>query len=75
MKKTTTVESCCEDCNCHQGSSYSSSESVVYVMGLVGAAFHFLPGSSGITEWAWHIFQTITWPGFLVYEALEYFGL
>lgn len=75
MKKDKNEDSCCESCCNHHGSSYGSSESVVYAMGLIGAAFHFLPGSSGVNEWAWHLFQTIAWPGFLVFEALKYLGL
>ncbi|MCE7898456.1 MAG: hypothetical protein DPW11_00455 [bacterium] len=72
--KEKTVEMC-QDCNCNCGKKSGSVESPLYGIGLIGAAFYFLPGSNGISEWLWHIFQTITWPGFLVYHLLQFIGI
>ncbi len=78
MKKSTAKEKLtdmCQDgcCNCNKKSS--GSESPLYGIGLVGAAFYFLPGSNGLSEWLWHLFQTITWPGFLVYHLLQFMSI
>jgi len=78
MKKSTTKEKVmdmCQDCSCHCGKKSGGAESPLYGIGLVGAAFYFLPGSSGLSEWLWHLFQTITWPGFLVYYLLQFIGI
>lgn len=78
MKKSTIKEKVtemCQDCNCNCGKRSGGGESPIYGIGLIGAAFYFLPGSSGLSEWLWHIFQTITWPGFLVYHLLQFIGV
>ncbi|GAB4027773.1 MAG: hypothetical protein Fur0011_6520 [Candidatus Microgenomates bacterium] len=65
----------CNDCSCNCAKKSSGSESPLYGIGLVGSAFYFLPGSNGLSEWLWHIFQTITWPGFLVYHLFQLIGI
>lgn len=80
MKKTTPTEKTsakCQDCHCHSRgfNRGGSGDSPLYGIGLIGAAFYFLPGSNGLSEWLWHIFQTITWPGFLVYHLLQFVGI
>ncbi len=77
MKKTTVekIVEKCQDCSCNCGKKSSGGESPLYGIGLVGAAFYFLPGSNGLSEWLWHLFQTITWPGFLVYHLLQFIGI
>ncbi len=78
MKKTITKPKLTEmsqGCSCDCGKKRSSSESPLYGLGLVGAAFYFLPGSSGLSEWLWHLFQTIAWPGFLVYHLLQFISV
>lgn len=78
MKKNTIkekVSEMCHDCSCNCGKKSNNTESPLYGIGLIGAAFYFLPGSNGLSEWLWHIFQTITWPGFLVYHLLEFIGI
>lgn len=78
MKKSTVKEKMvemCNDCHCNCSKKSSSTESPLYGIGLIGAAFYFLPGSNGLSEWLWHIFQTITWPGFLVYHLLQFIGI
>ncbi len=77
MKKSATKEKVtemCQDCSCNCGKR-SGGESPIYGIGLIGAAFYFLPGSNGLSEWLWHLFQTITWPGFLVYHLLQFMSI
>lgn len=46
----------------------------VYNIGVFGAAFYYLQGAVGISEIAWGIIKALLWPGFLVFELLQFLG-
>ena len=48
--------------------------SAVYGVGLFGALVYFVQAADTFGEYALAIIQTLFWPAFLVYEALEALG-
>lgn len=79
MKKSTLKEKivqACQGCDCSCGhKSGRGGGDAVYGLGVVGAAFYFMPNASSLAEWLWHLFQTLTWPAFLVYELLKFISV
>lgn len=47
----------------------------VYGMGFIGALIYFIQHATGFWVGLLGVFKAIFWPGFLVYEALGYFGM
>jgi len=55
----------------HQGSTAGS----VYGLGIIGAAFYFIPHAVGANEFIMGILKSLVWPAILVYQAFSRLGL
>jgi hypothetical protein len=45
---------------------------MVYGLGFIGALIYFLQNATSFTDGFLGVFKAIAWPGFLVYELLEF---
>jgi hypothetical protein len=52
----------------------NSSNDIIYGLGVIGAAVHFISEASGFWMGAWGILKALLWPAFMVYELFQYLG-
>lgn len=60
---------------CKKNHYQGSQSNAVYGIGIFGAAFYFFPQAVGLGGFAMAIFKSLTWPAFIVYQALSFFKL
>lgn len=53
---------------------HCDSSNAVYGLGLIGAVVYYVSTASGFWMLVWGVIKAFLWPGFLVYEALKFFG-
>jgi hypothetical protein len=53
----------------------NASSGVVYVLGIIGAAFYFFPKAVGFWSLTIGFLKAMAWPAFLVYEAFRHFAI
>jgi len=59
----------------HKSNNYSASSCGTYVLGFIGAAVYFISNATGFWAGVVGFFKAMVWPAFLVYEALNQFGI
>jgi len=52
----------------------SAPSSVVYCLGIIGAAVYFISQATGFWLGVLGFLKAIVWPVFLVYDAFKHFG-
>ncbi len=53
----------------------NGSSSMIYALGFIGAAIHFISNSVGFWSGVLGFLKAVVWPAFLVYEAFSYLGV
>ncbi len=56
------------------GSERTRSNDIIYGLGIIGSAVHFLSEAGGFWEGAFGIMKALLWPAFLIYEAFQAMG-
>lgn len=65
--KSTECKSCYQSKHFHNS---GNSSGAVYGIGIIGAAYYFIPQAVGVTGLLVAALKSLAWPGLLVYQAL-----
>lgn len=56
------------------GKGAAAGGGAVYGLGWIGAIIYFISSATSFWDGLWGIVQSFFWPGFLVYELLDFLG-
>ncbi len=55
--------------------SYNGNSDAIYGLGVIGALFYFLPGTTTLIDILWGIGKSVFWPAILMHKLLGFLNM